>query len=491
MTQRLARPFVLTLAVVIALGAIGCTGEVIGDPEVEVSRLELSANDLGALVADACTRLGAQEPCASYPNPKACDHLLVSIRGDGRTVGHCRQGAVVQLIHGIAEGIPIRCALDLEQGCVRCVDLYGGLAAGTCTQPAAPAPEPSTPQSSGGSHSSSIDPDPAKVSCKPEAVQGAFVEKLNQVLEAEGFSFSFAPDLAKLKSQSGFNAETVCGGGFGLNDTQLCDPLALVQGRCYCHTAALLGVRCRCARLLNKVLDSVCGGKPPECGQKEWTGAIFAIYAAATKWLNAVKVGLSSLTGSSSIQGASGPDDVVCLGSPLLLDLANDGVELSPVSAGVSFDLTGAGAQRTAWVRGADDALLALDRNGNGAIDGGAELFGEGTRLGQGRKAADGFEALAALDRPELGGNGNGLVDPADFLFDQLVLWRDADHDGRSAPGELVSLAREGIVGLELRGISSGTVVDRHGNDLSLRARYLRAEGSGLLVDALFVTTDR
>ncbi len=102
----------------------------------------------------------------------------------------------------------------------------------------------------------------------------------------------------------------------------------------------------------------------------------------------------------------------------------------------------------------------------------------------------DGFEALAALDRPEQGGNGNGLLDPGDFMFDQLVLWRDTDHDGRSDPGELVSLGGAGIAALEVRGSAPASVIDRHGNDLSLRARYLRTDGrSGLLVDALFVTS--
>jgi len=184
-----------------------------------------------------------------------------------------------------------------------------------------------------------------------------------------------------------------------------------------------------------------------------------------------------------------GPGNVICLDSPLVLDLDNDGVELSPVSHGVTFDLTGAGPLRTAWVRGADDALLAVDRDGNGNIDSGAELFGEGTPL-EGRMAADGFEALAALDRPEQGGNGNGLVDPGDLMFDQLVLWRDADHDGRSEAGELTSLASAGVVGLEVSGSAPTSIIDRHGNDLSLRARYLRADGgSGLLVDAFFVTS--
>jgi len=157
----------------------------------------------------------------------------------------------------------------------------------------------------------------------------------------------------------------------------------------------------------------------------------------------------------------------------------------------VEFDLTGGGPIRSAWLKGKDDVLLAIDIDGDEVIRGGAELLGEGSRLG-GRLAQDGFEALAVLDRPDHGGNGNGLVEAADLMFDQLLLWSDANHDGLSQPGELRGLRAAGIVALEVTGARHGRQRDGYGNDLSYRSRFLRADGgTGALVDVLFVTGAR
>src|SRR5258706_10760964 len=106
-----------------------------------------------------------------------------------------------------------------------------------------------------------------------------------------------------------------------------------------------------------------------------------------------------------------------CRGSPLVLDLDGDGVHLSSLAAGVSFDLLGTGnSVKTAWTQGGD-ALLAIDWNANGAIDGATELFGNATF---GNEHDDGFRALAELDA-----NGDGRVDAKDPAFAQLVVWRD------------------------------------------------------------------
>jgi len=59
-----------------------------------------------------------------------------------------------------------------------------------------------------------------------------------------------------------------------------------------------------------------------------------------------------------------------------------------------------------------------LDRNGNGLVDGGDELFGNNTRLRDGRRAPHGYIALAELDD-----NGEGQIDSRDAAFVRLRLW--------------------------------------------------------------------
>jgi hypothetical protein len=88
---------------------------------------------------------------------------------------------------------------------------------------------------------------------------------------------------------------------------------------------------------------------------------------------------------------------------------------------------------------------LAFDRNGNGIIDDGSELFGSSTALQSGGRAHNGFEALAEFDS-----NHDGFVDPSDDAWSRLVVWRDVDGDGLSQPSELVSADRERLLGISL-----------------------------------------
>src|SRR5258706_491423 len=112
---------------------------------------------------------------------------------------------------------------------------------------------------------------------------------------------------------------------------------------------------------------------------------------------------------------------------PLVLDLDGDGLEtvgVNPANA-IYFDHDGNGNQTsTGWVK-SDDGFLTLDRNGNGVIDNGTELFGDATPLAAGGKAADGFEALAQEDT-----NADGKVDSLDANWANLRVWRDLNQDG-------------------------------------------------------------
>lgn len=77
-----------------------------------------------------------------------------------------------------------------------------------------------------------------------------------------------------------------------------------------------------------------------------------------------------------------------------MIDLGKPGIELTSVENGVHFDLDKNGfAEKTAWI-GKEDGFLALDRNKNGFIDDGGELFSDGILLSDGRKSTSGFEGL-------------------------------------------------------------------------------------------------
>ena len=143
------------------------------------------------------------------------------------------------------------------------------------------------------------------------------------------------------------------------------------------------------------------------------------------------------------------PEDVTCQLSPLVLNLANGRYDLSGSDDPVSFDLDADGSlDRITWTARANPsmAFLVLDRNMNGKIDDGGELFGDHTPLRGGRMAANGFDALAQYDL-----NGDGLIDAQDSVWPRLALWVDADHDGMSAPSELTMLARTDVVSLEVQ----------------------------------------
>jgi hypothetical protein len=171
----------------------------------------------------------------------------------------------------------------------------------------------------------------------------------------------------------------------------------------------------------------------------------------------------------------------VCRSSPLVLDLDGDGIHLSALAEGVKFDLLGGGQKVwSAWTDG-KDALLALDRDGNGQIDGAAELFGNATAGGS---YADGFAALAELDD-----DGNGAIDARDRAFGHLVVWRDADRDGTSTPRELMTLAEAGIKRLSIVAVrrDGPSSLDGHGNAIPLVTEFERTNGTrGALVDAFF-----
>ena len=143
--------------------------------------------------------------------------------------------------------------------------------------------------------------------------------------------------------------------------------------------------------------------------------------------------------GAGGAAGASGT--TVPRRDPLVLDLDGDGIETTSTRDGtvILFDHDGDGIKTgTGWVK-PDDGWLVLDRNGNGTIDTGRELFGVDTRKSNGQLATDGFDALKDLDA-----NGDGKIDAADSVFANLRIWRDLNQDGTSQANELSRLVRTG-----------------------------------------------
>ncbi len=159
---------------------------------------------------------------------------------------------------------------------------------------------------------------------------------------------------------------------------------------------------------------------------------------------------------------------------PLVLDLDGDGVEVSTAAEGVEFDLDGDGVKEQAAFATGDDAFLVLDRNGNGMIDDGRELFGDQNG------AANGLAELAKFDD-----NHDGRIDAQDSIYNDLQLYSDRNADGISQNSELISLAEAGIESIDLHQQDFDHELES-GNRIAQISSFTRTDGTrGMAADVL------
>lgn len=152
--------------------------------------------------------------------------------------------------------------------------------------------------------------------------------------------------------------------------------------------------------------------------------------------------------------------------TPLVLSFGDAVAFEAAPTAAADFDVAGAACMRADWPT-AQTPWLALDRDGNGSIDGGRELFGSATRLSAGAAPHNGFQALAELDS-----DGDGKLSPTDARFGELVLWADHDADRRSSGWEMLPLASFEVVEIDL-GYAVRRDCDERGNCGAERARFV------------------
>lgn len=162
--------------------------------------------------------------------------------------------------------------------------------------------------------------------------------------------------------------------------------------------------------------------------------------------------------------------------SPIVIDVYGTGFFMTDAIGGVPFDILNDNVPvQLSWTApGSSNAFLALDRNANGTIDSGAELFGNITPQ-RPSTDANGFKALAEYDKPDNGGNDNGRIDRRDAVFNQLRLWQDVNHNGLSEPSELSPLGKF-ISTIDLA-YKESKRTDENGNRFRYRAKVYDLAG--------------
>jgi hypothetical protein len=231
-----------------------------------------------------------------------------------------------------------------------------------------------------------------------------------------------------------------------------------LSGQYTCGGVACDGCNSNCSNFAPQNCGSG-GGGSTTC--QTWCGSICmdtAVCSDGTKpYCNSTSGGFIPACSSSS--------------SPIVIDAFEEGFHLTSLGNGVKFRVQP--SQEPLQMSWTDpnwrNGWLAFDRNGNGTVDDFTELFGNMTPQPLGNDP-NGYLALAVFDDPMNGGNGNGVIDPGDSVYDHLWLWIDANHNGISEPDERHTLRDAGIFQIDLK-YHLSKYVDQNGNRFRYKAR--------------------
>ncbi|MFA7275357.1 MAG: calcium-binding protein [Pseudobdellovibrionaceae bacterium] len=167
------------------------------------------------------------------------------------------------------------------------------------------------------------------------------------------------------------------------------------------------------------------------------------------------------------------------LTSPLVLDLDNDGIELTSLTGtgAVYWDLDADGMREASgWVTGGD-GLLAIDLNADGIINDNSELFGNTENV------SNGFGKLGSYDS-----NGDGQITAADAAFSLLKVWVDENGNGYSEEAELHTLTELAITSISLA--YTDTTITNNGNTIKELGTFVQNGTTKSIVDAWFAYDD-